>query len=138
MLLELTGFIRLWEHLEISVFGLILWQPFHKLLPLRPHTRKVAGSTPAASTNTLVDGVRFCAEVLAAKEIPLVYHRVCWGPATRSSAAAPSLRLFRNRLSFFQCSHLFSFSDCPPQHFQAEMNWDEIIPLFFALISPGP
>jgi hypothetical protein len=32
-----------------------------------PHTRKVAGSTPAASTNTFVDGIRLYAEVFAVK-----------------------------------------------------------------------
>ena len=38
---------------------LILSPHFHKLLPLSPHARKVAGSTPAASTNTsFLKGIR--------------------------------------------------------------------------------
>ena len=105
-----------------------------------PHTRKVAGSTPAASTNTFVYGIRLHAEVFAAQEIPNVNLRVCWGTATKSSTAGASLQLLHSRHSLLECSHLFSCHEIPSRELHAETNWDEIVPLFppSALTSPVP
>jgi hypothetical protein len=57
------------------------------LSPLRPHTRKVAGSTPAASTNTFVDGIRLCSEVFAAQGIPHV--DLCIRGSVMTASPAP-------------------------------------------------
>ena len=95
----------------------MLSKDFNKLLPLRPHTRKVAGSTPASTKNVL-EGIRLHAEVFAAHGIPHVDLCIRGSVVTASPAPGCPSHVPISRLSILKFVDVIidvEVSSIPPQ-----------------------